>query len=104
MSNNFKLEKEMTPVVEDWLKSQGLAVKREYHTPWGNCDLVGVSFKPDAARLRCELRQRRTLGGLDKIYHVLENGERVLVPPHIETGTRIVVHTADGAYSERAKD
>ena len=35
---------------------------------------------------------------------VLENGERVLVPPHIETGTRIVVHTADGAYSERAKD
>ncbi len=34
----------------------------------------------------------------------LENGARILVPPHIEAGTRIVVFTADGTYSERAKD
>jgi elongation factor P len=34
----------------------------------------------------------------------LENGERVMVPPHIETGTRVVVNTADGSYMERAKD
>ncbi|MGY9016025.1 MAG: elongation factor P [Rhodospirillales bacterium] len=34
----------------------------------------------------------------------LENGVRTLVPPHIETGTRIVVATADGTYVERAKD
>jgi elongation factor P len=34
---------------------------------------------------------------------VLENGERVMVPPHIEVGTRIVVNTADGSYMERAK-
>jgi elongation factor P len=34
----------------------------------------------------------------------LENGVRVMVPPHIETGTRIVVNTADGTYVERAKD
>jgi elongation factor P len=34
----------------------------------------------------------------------LDNGERVLVPPHIEAGTRIVVHTSDGTYLERAKD
>ena len=27
-----------------------------------------------------------------------------LVPPHIEAGTRVVVNTADGSYSERAKD
>jgi elongation factor P len=33
----------------------------------------------------------------------LENGLRVMVPPHIETGTRIVVNTADGSYVERAK-
>ena len=33
----------------------------------------------------------------------LENGMRVMVPPHIETGTRIVVNTADGSYVERAK-
>ncbi|MFP5406916.1 MAG: elongation factor P, partial [Gammaproteobacteria bacterium] len=35
---------------------------------------------------------------------MLENGERVLVPPHIEAGTRIVVNTSDGTYLERAKD
>jgi len=35
---------------------------------------------------------------------VLENGRRVLVPPHIEAGTRIVVNTSDGSYVERAKD
>ena len=34
----------------------------------------------------------------------LENGLRVLVPPHIEAGTRIVVNTADSSYVERAKD
>jgi len=34
----------------------------------------------------------------------LANGARVLVPPHIESGTRIVVRTADSSYVERAKD
>ncbi len=35
---------------------------------------------------------------------LLDNGRRVMVPPHIEAGTRIVVGTADGSYVERAKD
>jgi elongation factor P len=34
----------------------------------------------------------------------MDNGVRVMVPPHIETGMRIVVATADGTYVERAKD
>ena len=34
----------------------------------------------------------------------LSNGVRTNVPPHIATGTRIVVSTADGSYVERAKD
>jgi elongation factor P len=34
----------------------------------------------------------------------LENGRRVMIPPHIGAGTRIVVNTADGSYIERAKD
>ncbi|MDG2032582.1 MAG: elongation factor P, partial [Rhodospirillales bacterium] len=29
---------------------------------------------------------------------------RTMVPPHIETGTRIVISTEDGSYIERAKD
>ena len=32
------------------------------------------------------------------------NGARVMVPPHIQTGTRIVIQTEDGSYVERAKD
>ncbi|MFC0217115.1 elongation factor P [Pseudochelatococcus lubricantis] len=35
---------------------------------------------------------------------ILSNGVRVMVPPHISTGTRIVVQTEDGSYVERAKD
>ncbi len=35
---------------------------------------------------------------------VLSNGVRVMVPPHIESGTRIVVKTEDSSYVERAKD
>ncbi len=33
----------------------------------------------------------------------LENGVRVMIPPFIEAGTRIVVSTADATYIERAK-
>jgi len=35
---------------------------------------------------------------------ILENGVRILVPPHIEAGTRVVVNTQEGTYIERAKD
>ena len=35
---------------------------------------------------------------------IVENGIRVMVPPHIEAGTRIVINTSDGSYVERAKD
>jgi elongation factor P len=35
---------------------------------------------------------------------LLENGVRVMVPPHVEAGTRIVVNTSDRSYVERAKD
>ena len=35
---------------------------------------------------------------------ILENGVKVMVPPHITTGTRIVVSTVDSTYVERAKD
>ena len=34
---------------------------------------------------------------------ILENGVRVMVPPFIESGTRIVIKTEDASYVERAK-
>ena len=35
---------------------------------------------------------------------ILDNGVKVMVPPFIEQGTRIVVKTEDATYVERAKD
>lgn len=35
---------------------------------------------------------------------VLENGVRIMVPPHITSGMRVVVNTEDSTYVERAKD
>jgi elongation factor P len=34
----------------------------------------------------------------------LSNGVRTLVPPHVTSGTKVVVMTDDGSYVERAKD
>ena len=34
----------------------------------------------------------------------LSNGARVMVPPHIGAGTRVVVRTEDGEYVERSRD
>jgi elongation factor P len=34
---------------------------------------------------------------------ILENGVKVMVPPFIESGTKIVIRTEDGTYMERAK-
>ena len=35
---------------------------------------------------------------------ILSNGQRIMVPPHIQAGTRVVIMTEDGSYVERAKD
>lgn len=35
---------------------------------------------------------------------IADNGVRVMVPPHIGVGTRVVVNTEDATYVERAKD
>ncbi|MBB4264407.1 elongation factor P [Roseospira visakhapatnamensis] len=35
---------------------------------------------------------------------LLENGVRIMIPPFVEAGTRVVVNTEDSTYVERAKD
>lgn len=35
---------------------------------------------------------------------ILDNGVRIMVPPHIDAGVRVVVKTEDSSYVERAKD
>jgi elongation factor P len=35
---------------------------------------------------------------------IVEGGIRVMVPPHIAVGTKLVINIEDGTYMERAKD
>lgn len=35
---------------------------------------------------------------------ILTNGVRIMVPPYISAGTRVIILTEDGSYQERAKD
>jgi elongation factor P len=78
-----------------------------------SCSLLMFDGKP----VSVELPQRVTLEIVDTEPVVkgqtasgsykpakLANGARVMVPPHIGTGTRVIVSTEDGSYVERAKD
>jgi len=45
-----------------WLRSRGLMTRSEFATPWGICDLVGCSFRPDAVATRQDLGQTKAIG------------------------------------------
>ncbi|KAB2835521.1 MAG: elongation factor P [Caedimonadaceae bacterium] len=69
-------------------------------------DLVGVSL-PDTVVLSITQADPVIKGQTASASYkpaILENGVRIMVPPHIESGTRVVVNTSDGTYVERAKD
>jgi elongation factor P len=34
---------------------------------------------------------------------ILDNGVKIMVPPHVESGVRVVIRTEDASYVERAK-
>jgi hypothetical protein len=56
-SMKFELERQLTPIVVEWLVSQGLDVKGELRTAWGICDLVACELDLKSVRTRHELRQ-----------------------------------------------
>jgi len=45
-----------------WLSGQRLLVKTEFYTPWGVCDLVGISLSKVRIRQRLDLGQRVAIG------------------------------------------
>jgi elongation factor P len=69
-------------------------------------EVLGVSL-PDSVIMEvveCEpVVKGQTASSSYKPGH-LENGERIMIPPHIDAGTRVVLKTEDGSYVERAKD
>jgi hypothetical protein len=58
----MRYEKDMTKPVLAWMRDQGLHVRTECATPWGICDLVGVSFRVRNVKRRLALKQRGTIG------------------------------------------
>ena len=63
----FRLEREMLSSAKRWLDRQRLHVKTEFYTPWGVCDLVGISLFKTRVRQRLDLGQRSPIGPLRRI-------------------------------------
>jgi len=59
---DFRLEKDMTPIVEQWMLDQGLHVKREFSAPWAIVDLVGCEFDRENAERRLAHGPRKPIG------------------------------------------
>jgi hypothetical protein len=66
MDQLFTKESEMAPSVARWMTNSGLAVKSEFVTPWGICDLVGVRFNPKNVALRIKNKQLRPISSITR--------------------------------------
>ena len=60
--SDFDFEREMTIPAVKWLTNQRLLVKREFRTPWGICDIVGLELAHPRVTDRLLLRQRNAIG------------------------------------------
>ncbi len=78
----FVRESDMAAPVARWMESSGMAVKSEFVTPWGICDLVGLTLNRGRSEYRIQLRQTRAIGSI--------TGVRLLLRiPDAETGRSI---------------
>ena len=64
----FDYEHQMVEVADQWLRRQGLMVKREFALPWGICDLVGCSLHARKVGQRLRLGQRKPIGPQSRVF------------------------------------
>jgi hypothetical protein len=64
---DFDFEREMTIPAYKWLTDRGFLVKREFRTPWGICDIVGLELAHPRVADRLLLRQRNAIGPAQRI-------------------------------------
>jgi hypothetical protein len=76
----FDIERDMWIPATKWLVAQNCDVKREFRTPWGICDLVGVQWAPDRVADRIGRRQFRRIGSARRVA-ILQS------IPDVETGS-----------------
>lgn len=62
----FVRESDMAASAARWMKSNGMAVKLEFITPWGICDLVGLTFNSQRVAHRLNLRQTRAVSSITR--------------------------------------
>lgn len=98
---NFDFERDMTIPATKWLTEQGLLVKREYRTPWGICDLVGLELEQARVAVRRRQGQRVPIGPPARIALLRQ-------VPSAETGETISLTmlstVLDRAVDDVAKD
>lgn len=68
----FTRESDMAAPVADWMKSGGMNVKTEFVTPWGICDLVGLTFDLDKVAHRLRLGQTRAISSITRAALLLQ--------------------------------
>jgi len=74
----------MAVPVSNWLRFQGLSVKREFSMPWGICDFVGVSLNASRVRKRLRFGQKNSVGPMGRVALMRQIPDR-------ETGHRITL-------------
>jgi len=89
----FQAESAMVGPAKKWLTNQGLLTKHEFQTPWGVCDLVGVSLAAERVRQRLSLRQRDPIGPALRI-DILN---RI---PDVATGKATTIRSLERTYQE----
>ena len=69
-------------------------------------DLVGIRLPPmlTVTVAECEPVVKGQTASSSYKPAVLDNGVRIMVPPHITVGMKIVINSSDLSYAERAKD
>ncbi|MBX9655585.1 hypothetical protein K2Y11_18365 [bacterium] len=68
----FRLESDMAASVTRWMKRAGLHIKAEFVTPWGICDLAGLSFNSEHVSHRLSLRQKKSVTSITRATLLLE--------------------------------
>ncbi len=68
----FAKESDMVMAAAKWMESNGMSVKSEFVTPWGICDLVGLSLDQRKVARRLQLEQTRAVSSITRAVVLLQ--------------------------------
>ena len=87
----FRFERDMAHIARQWMTEQELMTKAEFYTPWGVCDLVGISLEQSRVQQRLGLGQRLAVGPLLRV-------EILARVPDVEEGASISFKRLERLY------